>query len=341
MYSKVLFLFALAFGIAANAAGQTVAADATPKLPGGIETDTQRGYLVGPGDEITAKVLGEPQFDFIATVDSNGKIEVPFFDKPINAQCLSERDLRTEVTKLLSKYLKNPQISLRVTDRKSRPPATIYGEVRTPQQVVLTRRSTLLELLSFSGGVTDEAGGMIQVFRTQPPICSDGGTDADWKKDSGDMTDVPSRLYSLTAVKLGREEANPVIFPGDVVVVQKAAPVYITGEVRQPQGIYLKEGGVSLSEAIAKIGGVNREAKTKDIKIYRLKPNSKDREIIAANYDMIRKQQQKDIMLQPYDIVEVDKAKKSVMQTVMEIALGTGRAALGGFGNALPTRVLY
>ena len=52
-------------------------------------------------------------------------------------------------------------------------------------------------------------------------------------------------------------------------------------------------------------------SETKDIKIYRLKPNSKDREIIAANYDLIRKQQQKDIMLQPYDIVEVDKARKA------------------------------
>ena len=341
MYSKIFFLFAVSAAFALNGAAQTVAADATPKLPGAIETDSQRGYLVGPGDEITGKVLGEPQFDFVATVDSNGKIEVPFFDQPVNAQCLSERDLRTAVTKLLSKYLKNPQVSLRVTDRKSRPPATIYGEVRTPQQVVLTRRSTLLELLSFSGGVTEEAGGMIQVFRTHPPVCEDGGTDADWEKDSGDTTDVPSRMYSLTAVKLGREEANPIIYPGDVVVVQKAAPVYITGEVRQPQGIYLKEGGVSLAEAIAKIGGVNREARTKNIKVYRLKPNSKDREIILANYDQIRDGKQKDIMLQPYDIVEVDKAKKSIAQTVLEIVAGTGRAALGGFGNALPTRVLY
>ena len=46
-------------------------------------------------------------------------------------------------------------------------------------------------------------------------------------------------------------------------------------------------------------------------------------------------------LLQPYDIVEVDKAKKSIAQTVLEIVAGTGRAALGGFGNALPTRVLY
>ncbi len=132
MYLRILFVLVVTAGIAITAAsGQ--------KLP--VDAATQKGYLIGPGDEITAKVLGESQFDFVASVDENGKIEVPFFDKPIVAKCVSERDLRTEVTKLLSRYLKNPQISLRVTDRKSRPPATIYGEVRTPQQVVLTRRA--------------------------------------------------------------------------------------------------------------------------------------------------------------------------------------------------------
>ncbi|MBC7898777.1 MAG: SLBB domain-containing protein [Saprospiraceae bacterium] len=307
-----------------------------------LDADVQKGYLLGPGDEITGKVLGESQFDFVATINEDGKIEVPFFEKPVIAKCLTERDLRTEVVKLLSKYLKTPQLSLRVTQRNSRPPATIYGEVRTPQQVVLTRKSTLLELLSFSGGVTEEAGGMIQVFRTRKPICTEADTENDWKAEAGDGgLDVPSRMYSLSSLRLGKEEANPLIYPGDVVVVQKAAPVYMTGEVMTPQGIFLKEGGLSLSEAIAKIGGVRREAKTKDIKIYRLKANSKDREIITANYDLIKKGGQKDIMLEPYDIVEVDKAKKSIAMTILEIASGTARQAIGGFGSGLPTKVLY
>jgi len=304
------------------------------------DTTDIKGYLLGPGDEVTAKVLGEPQFDFVATVDEDGKIAVPFFDKGVVAQCLTERQVRDEVSELLAKYLRNPQLSLRVTDRKSRPPATIYGEVRTPQQVVLTRKATLLELLSFSGGVNEEAGGMIQVFRTRKPICTEEAQKNDWR-DGDDKLDVPSRMYSLSALRLGKDEANPEIFPGDVIVVQKASPVYITGEVITPQGIYLKEGGLSLSEAIAKIGGVRREAKTKDIKIYRLKSNSKDREIISANYDLIRSGEQKDIMLEPYDIVEVDKSKKSIAQTILDIAVGASRSAIGGFGNALPTRVLY
>ena len=141
------------------------------EIPTTIETP--RGYLVGPGDELTGKVLGEAQFDFVATIDEDGKFQVPFFDKPIEASCRTEKELRADVTQLLAKYLKTPQVSLRVTQRKSRPPATIYGEVRTPQQVDLRRDARLLELLSFAGGVTEKAGGMVQVFRTEPLLCAD------------------------------------------------------------------------------------------------------------------------------------------------------------------------
>lgn len=306
-----------------------------------VDVTPAKGYLLGPGDEITGKVLGEQTFDFIATVDQDGKIEVPFFENAVVAKCKTERELRTEITALLAKYLRAPQLSLRVTDRKSRPPATIYGEVRTPQPVGLMRKVTLIELLSFAGGVTEEAGGMIQIFRTQPPMCTDKNEDSDWKLAMGDPTDVPSRMYSLASVKMGKEEANPIIYPGDVIVVQKASPVYITGEVVSPQGIYLKEGGLSLSEAIAKIGGVRREAKTKDIRIYRLKANSKERDVIIANYDLIKKGLQKDPMLEPYDIVEVDKSRESIAQTILRIAVGAGKTLITSGANSVGYRVIY
>jgi polysaccharide export outer membrane protein len=300
-----------------------------------------KGYQLGPGDEVSIKVVGEPDFDFAARINEDGKIDVPFEDQPMIAKCKTERELRADVKDMLSRYLRSPQFNLRVTERDSRPPATIYGEVAAPQQIKLMRKATLVELLALSGGVKEEAGGLIQVFRTQKPICAEADADADWKATTGDETDVPSRVYSLSAVKLGKEEANPIIYPGDIIVVQRAAPVYMTGEVLAGQGIYLKEGGTSLSEAIAKVGGVRPEAKTRNVKIYRLKPNSKDREILTANLDLIKKGQQKDVMLEPYDIVEVDRAKPGIGKTILEMAVGAGRQIVGTMSNSIGYRVLY
>ena len=331
MKLKVLFLFGLMCALCIFSVAQV------PVQPTSVSTEEMpRGYLLSPGDVIEVKVMTESDFNFTATVDENGNIEVPFFDQPIMAKCRSERELRADVSKLISKYLRSPQINLRV-ERKAPPPATIYGEVRTPQQVTMMRKATLLELLSFSGGVTEKAGGTIKVFRTQPPACADANVLAEYKAGIVDGLDIPSQMYSLSSVRQGREESNPVIYPGDVVVVDKAAPVYVVGEVNALKEIYITENGLSLSEAIAQAGGVNQQAKTKDIKIRRLKANSKEREIISINYDLIKKGQQKDAILEPNDIVEVGKTKKSIAQTILELAMGSAR----GVTQVLPQRIMY
>ncbi len=336
MKKKVSLVAALMLGLFQITFGQGTVVGTAPELK------EHTGYLVGPGDVIKGNVLGEPQFDFTATIDEDGKFQVPFFDKSVMAKCKTDKELRVEVTKLVSKYLKDPMVSVSITERKSRPPVTIYGEVRQNQQVDLRRKATLLDMLSFAGGTTEDAGGMIQVFRTQQPMCSESNaTDSGFIAGGENGTDVPSRMYSLSSVKQGREESNPEILPGDIIVVQKASPVYITGEVAQKTGLRLPEGGLSLSQAIAMVGGVNPQAKTKDISIYRLKANSKDREIISANYAAIKKGTQKDVMLEPYDIVEVDKSKKSIQQIVFETLTGVGRTVLTGAGNSVGPRIFY
>jgi len=283
--------------------------------------DTPKGYMLGPGDVVTGKVLGESQFDFEATIDADGKIEIPFVEKPLMAKCKTEGELRNEVTELLKKFLKAPQVSLRATQRNSRPPVSIYGEVRSQGKFDLTRRVYLLELIAYSGGETEKSGGMVQVFRPRPPICAEPGQ-ADWGPTSSDGTSVPSRMYSLASLRQGREDSNPEVLAGDIIVVGKAAPVYVTGEVAKPGELNIPEGGLPLMQAIAMASGVNREAKTKEIKIYRRKPGSSQPQVIAANYDQIRKGQQKDMMLEPFDIVEVGKANKSIGQIFMDILTG-------------------
>lgn len=285
-------------------------------------SDSAKGYLVGPGDEITGKVLGEPQFDFVSNVDENGHIEVPFFDKPVDARCKTESELRTEVSKLLAKYLKNPQLSLRVTKRDSRPPVSLFGEVKEQQKFQLTRRVQLLELISYAGGESEKSGGVVQVFRTLGPVCSSPDDPNRWASSSEGGTSVPMRQFSLAELRKGNREANPEILAGDIIVVQKASPVYVIGEVIKPGELVLPDAGLPLTQAIAMASGTNREAKTKSVRIYRVKPGSTQPEAFAVNYDQIRKGLEKDIMLQPMDIVEVGKAPMSIGDFMMQIVTG-------------------
>jgi protein involved in polysaccharide export with SLBB domain len=227
---------------------------------------------------------------------------------------------------------------LRVVE-KNIAPAVVYGEVRMPQQVQMKRRVRLLELLSFSGGWTEKAGGTVQIFRTQPVQCPEPGEELE-PQPLEDGSNVPFRVYKLSDISSGKNEANPIIRPGDVVTVQKAPPVFVVGEVRNPpaaDSLTIPESGMMLTDAIYRSGGLTRDAKKKDVKIYRLKTGSPDREIISANLDQIKKQKQKDIALQPYDVVEVEKAPKSIGDYLRETLQG----GLATFGNTLPVRIMY
>jgi len=328
---SILALFLL-FALSVIAAAQVSVADNSPT----------KSAVLGPGDEIAGRVVGEADYDFVATVNEDGKIEVPFSKEPVLAQCRTERELRLDLTERLSKYLKNPQFSFRVTNRNSRPPTTISGEVNTPQQVVLMRKVTLFELLTFAGGPKeDSAGGLVQVFRPQAPTCPDTDEGSHWPVDPSNPTEIPSRTYNLNDVRIGQEQSNPVIYPGDVVMVQKAAPVWVTGEVVNSMGIYMKQGGLSLSEAVAKVGGFRREARTSEVRIQRLNPKTGKRDEMTFNYDLVRKKKQEDFMLQPYDIVVVGVAKPGIGKQILELAMGAAKTTITAASSAVPYRVIY
>ncbi|NNE64961.1 MAG: hypothetical protein HKN33_00220 [Pyrinomonadaceae bacterium] len=307
-----------------------------------VVAEEDRGYLVLPGDKIEGKVLGESDFNFVVVVDENGRFTLPFVESEINAKCKTEQELSAEVKARYSKFLRDPMLSVTVIERRPPVPVTVSGEVRSPQRVEMRREARLLELIAFSGGYTEDAGGTVQVFRTQIPPCSNDAVTKEWNAESNNGTEVPSKMFTRSSIQQGRNESNPIVYPGDIIHVEKASPVYLTGQVVQQKGVYIKEGGLSLTQALAMVGGVREKAKTKDIKVYRLKgQNPKDRDIIAVNLDMIKKGEQADIMLEPYDIVEVDRAKDSIGSQIFKIITGAGRAGLSTFTSSGATRILY
>lgn len=300
-------------------------------------------YLLGPGDVLDLRVYNEPQFNGPLVVDDEGKIAIPFIEEPIIAQCRSDREIKVDVIKALSKFLNKPQVNLRLTDAKSRPPAVVFGAVRSPQRVQMMRKVKLLDVLAASGGVTEAAGSDIQIFHTEPIMCPDAEDLATVPDDTfkpADPTQVGYDIYSLLALKDGKAEANPVIRPGDIVIVQEAQPVYITGAVRQPMGLYLKNG-MQLKQAIAMVGGLNQHAKATSVTIWRRKKGQTEPEKMIVNFSDIKKEKIKDIELQAYDIVDVPDNSGSFGVTMRSLFLGAGAGSISSTAATLPLRVLY
>jgi polysaccharide export outer membrane protein len=348
---SVLLVLVLGCLAAAVAVAQDSGAQ-SPQIPvGGVGSSGSpsldgmgvKKYLLGPGDVLDLRVYNEPQFNGPLVVDDEGNVAIPFLEAPIRAQCRSDREIKVDVVKALARFLNKPQVSLRIVEAKSRPPAVVFGAVRSPSRVQMQRRVKLLDLLATSGGITEAAGGDIQIFHTEPVMCPDAEDLAAVPLDSykpTDPTQVGYDVFSLRELKDGKAEANPIIRPGDIVIVQEALPVYIMGAVRSPQGLYLKNG-MQLKQAIAMVGGLGKEAKASSVVIWRKKKGQAEPEKMIVNYNDIKKEKAKDIELQPYDIVEVPDNSGSFTNTVRGMLLGTLGSSVSTFGQTVIPRVIY
>jgi polysaccharide export outer membrane protein len=343
------------FAICCAAAAAVVAQDGSSSTSQGSVVNTSssgataldgmglKKYLLGPGDVLDLRVYNEPQFNGPLVVDDEGNIAVPFIESPIRAQCRSDREIKVDIVKALAKYLNKPQVNLRLTEAKSRPPAVVFGAVRSPSRVQMQRKVKLLDLLATSGGVTEAAGGDIQIFHTEPIMCPDAEDLAAVPADTfapADPTQVGYDLYSLAALKDGKPEANPIVRPGDIVIVQEAQPVYITGAVRQPMSLYLKNS-MQLKTAIAMVGGLAKDAKSSAVVIWRRKKGQSEPEKLVVNFKDINKEKAKDIELQPYDIVDVPDNSGSITVGLRNMLFGGAAGSISSIATGLPLRVIY
>jgi polysaccharide export outer membrane protein len=296
-----------------------------------------RKYQLGPGDTLDLRVFGEPQFSDRVVVNDEGNVEVPFLD-PIPALCRTDLDVKKDIVSALGKFLKNPQVSLRVVEMKSRPPAVIFGAVRNPTPFQLNRRVRLLELISRTGGATEQAGGDVHIYHTEPVLCpgpEDQLEQLAEQRPAENALQLPFNIYKISDLKLGKQEANPFIRPGDIVIVQEASPIFVTGAVVQPSNLYLRNQ-MSLMRAIAQVGGPRKGAKTDKVQIYRTKGNSLEPEIITVNFDDIKKKKRPDIALEPYDIVNVSDGSPFSLKNLPETLLGfatTGAQQVVSYGS--------
>jgi polysaccharide export outer membrane protein len=308
MSNKMLILAAIIVMVAMGTSttrAQEQAQGPVSSSNGGVDSQGIRNYLLGPGDVLDVRVFGQSDLSSTVEIDSDGNISsLPFLETPIRAQCRTEKEVQKDIAKAYAKYIKNPQVSVLVKDRKSRQPSTITGAVRTPMQVFMMREVRLHELLTKAGGWTDRASGTIEIMHTQAPMCAPDGVFQN--HTLAEKGNFGMALFKISDLKAGKEEADPVIWPGDVVTVREGDPVYVTGMVVKPTELIIRDK-LTLTHAIAMAGGPLRMAKTNELHVLRQKEGG-TQEDLKFNFDAIRKGKDPDVELKPFDIVAIDEA---------------------------------
>jgi len=339
LLSPVVAVVVLAGSLCAQEQQSQAPSSAPSSSSSALDSAGIRKYLLGPGDIIDVRFFGQSELNTTASVDSDGNISsLPFLETPIRAKCRTEKEIQQDIVAAYSKLINKPQISVRIAERNSRQPATVFGAVRTPTRAQMQRRVRLNELMALAGGFTERAAGTIQILHTEPLMCPEPGEEVEAAPVEG--TNLPFQVIQIADLRSGKAEANPIVRPGDYVLVTEAEPVYITGSVTAPTGIYLRDK-LTLGLALAMVGGTRKEAKLSEVRIYRQKPGTTEQEIIKVDYAAIRKNQQPDVFLKAYDVIEVPEANPFSASRLSSTLLGVVSGSLTTLGSGLPNRIIY
>jgi polysaccharide export outer membrane protein len=208
----------------------------------------------------------------------------------------------------------------------------------------MQRRVRLQELITVSGGITEQANGDIQIMHTEEAMCPEPGDEVELALGQDGTVTAPIKIFKMEDLVSGKVASNPLIRPGDIVIVTEAKPIYITGSVVAPQGIYL-QNGMTISRAIALVGGIKKDGKGEDIRIFRQKPGTSEQKLIKVNLTAIKKMKEPDVLLEPYDIIDVPQASmwnaKTFLPMLAQAVLQGGISTVTGGISSVAYRVIY
>jgi polysaccharide export outer membrane protein len=243
----------------------------------------------------------------------------------IRAAGLTRPELAEQLRTFYAKYKRSPQVLVTVKEYNSQPVA-INGAVTKAGQFQLRRAVRLLELLQFyAGGPTERAGGTVQIARLANFNSCDG--------KAVETDNVSFQVFKLSETLAGIEQANPYLQPGDVISIPEARDAYVVGNVLRPGPIPLKEDQVTISKAIAMVGGAMPDTRQDNVRIIRRDSTSGAQKEIVVNLNAIRRQQAPDIAILPNDIIDVP---TSGGKRLLRSLVGTIAPAVG----QLPVRII-
>ncbi|MBU2623776.1 MAG: SLBB domain-containing protein [Proteobacteria bacterium] len=212
-------------------------------------------YEVGDGDLLRISVYDNPDLATEVRVSGEGKIMVPLIGEAV-VNKLTAAEIGKKLAALFADgYLKNPQVSVFIAEYKSKK-VTMLGEFTKPGLLEMRGNSTLMEVISNSGGITANAGETLFIQRN----IIKGGTD---HKD-----DIIIAIDLKKLLEGGDVNANVPVLDGDSIYVPRASFVYVSGEVKNP-GAYKITQGLTVLRSITVAGGFTPKAWKNKTKIIR------------------------------------------------------------------------
>jgi polysaccharide export outer membrane protein len=177
---------------------------AHPPAPVSAATPQYR-YLIGPLDAINIIVWRNPELSSTVPVRPDGRISTPLVED-LAALGRSPSELARDVEKALSKFIRDPVVTVLVTNFQGpySEQIRIIGEATRPQAIAYRQNMTLLDVMIQVGGLTDFADGNAALLVR--------GT------EKGKQYSV--RLKDL--IKRGDISANVDVKPGDVIIIPQS-----------------------------------------------------------------------------------------------------------------------
>jgi polysaccharide biosynthesis/export protein len=195
-------------------------------------------YLLGAGDLLQITVFEAKDLNTAVRVSSRGYITLPLLGQ-VGVKGLTAREAEIKIEKLYrSKYIKDPHVSVFIKEHMSRR-VTLVGQFKQPGTYEYPARQTLLDVMALAGGLTDNAGNIIQVRRHQAR--------------PGEPNVLLIDMNQL--IKEGRLDLNIDINGGDIIFAPEAGHFFVDGAVRRP-GSYPIRGKLGLNEALLTAGGI-------------------------------------------------------------------------------------
>jgi len=280
--------------------------------PQANETGEAPRIVIGPGDVLNIQVFDTPELSIeAARVSQGGQVTMPVLGivdlAGLNAIEAAQR-IEAELRK--RGIMVDPHVTVAVVEYSTQG-ATLLGEVRGPGVYPTFGGRRLLDLIALAGGLAPSAGKIVIIAHRSDPR-------------------HPETVLLVPNAQALGAQSNPIILPGDTIVVGKAGIVYVLGAVNRPGGYLIDNGEhISLMQALTLAGGWDKAAALSKSRLIRKVPEGHKE--LTLDLKRVLNGKQADVNVLDGDIVYVP----------MSIGKTIGYEGMQAAVNAAQTAVIY